>query len=120
MFFLFSFLPRGNEKQNNFYRTKTGLSRALSLLSLSLYISSQRLIFAHRITSTHSPSAPATPHAIILLAATRRDITPKMRRAPAIESSAPRSASEAWTIVSRWRWRSCRIETPSSWRRSEK
>lgn len=89
------------------------LARSLSRQKQKLSIR-QRLIFAHRTTSKHSPSAAATPQAIILFAATRRDITPRILRADAIESSAPRKVSEAWTMVSRWRCRSCRIETPSS------
>ena len=115
-FVLLFFLGKMEEKKQK-KTLNTQKARRLSLSRFSLppcHHHIQCLILAHRITSTHSPSAPATPHAIALFAATRRDITPRIRRALAMESSAPRRVSEACTMVSRWRWRSWRIETPSS------
>lgn len=120
--FFSSFTKEKIQKMNRFSSLVLSLSFCRKLIPFRnkqrryiTHISNQCVILAHRMISTASPRAPATPHAMALFAATRRDIVPRMRRAEAIESSAPRSVSDACTIVSRCLWRSCRIETPSSY-----
>ena len=100
-------------------------ARALASLSrffsLSLFFCfSQWNILAHSTSSTDAASTPMTAQAMALLADARRLIVPSRRRAVPSASSVPCRVSCACAIVSRWRCRSDRMETPSSYKKKER